>query len=98
METSAADPAGTGARDDDAMNEAAHRLDIALGKAIVVLRATRDKMTQDELAERTGLSKKTIGRFETGQSSMRTPQMLKISMALGVELGELFAKAQELGG
>ncbi|WP_063017140.1 helix-turn-helix domain-containing protein [Nocardia niwae] len=94
MDTSAADP---GNRDDD-MDEAARQLDLALGKAIVVLRATRDKMTQDELAELSGISKKTIGRIETGQSSMRMPQMLRISTALGVELGDLLKKAQELGG
>ncbi|WP_297610785.1 helix-turn-helix domain-containing protein [Nocardia sp.] len=94
MKTSAADP---GDRDDD-MDEAARKLDLALGKAIMVMRAERNKMTQDELAERTGISKKTIGRFETGQSSMRMPQMLRISTALGVELGELLKKALELGG
>ncbi|MCU1640877.1 MAG: family transcriptional regulator [Nocardia sp.] len=80
------------------MDEAARKLDLALGKAIMVMRAERNKMTQDELAERTGISKKTIGRFETGQSSMRMPQMLRISTALGVELGELLKKALELGG
>ncbi len=89
--------ASLGDRDDE-MDEAAQRLDIALGKAIMVLRATRDKMTQDELAELAGISKKTIGRIETGQSSMRMPQMLRISRALGVQPGELLEKAIELGG
>lgn len=80
------------------MDEAARQLDLALGKAIMVFRAERDKMTQDELAARAGISKKTIGRFELGQSSMRMPQMLKISKALGIELGALLEKAQEFGG
>lgn len=94
MNSSAADPA---MRDDD-MDEAARRLDLALGRAVMVLRAERDKMTQDELAELTGISKKTIGRIETGQSSMRMPQMLRISVALGIEMGDLLKKALELGG
>lgn len=93
MNTSAAEP---GDRDDD-MDEAARKLDLALGRAIMVMRATRNGMTQEELARRSGISKKTIGRFETG-SSMRMPQMLRIATALGIGLGELLEKAEELGG
>ncbi len=99
METSAADPGDN--RDDDKddaerrMDEAAHRLDLCLGEAIRILRVTR-RWSQDELAARVRLSKKTIGRIEKGQTSMSTPQMFRIATALGVEVGDLVQRATDL--
>ncbi|MFE4714819.1 helix-turn-helix transcriptional regulator [Paenibacillus sp. NPDC056722] len=55
-------------------------------------------MTQGELAARSGVSKKTIGRIENGRSSMQIEQMYRIAAALGVTLGGLLEKAYELGG
>jgi putative transcriptional regulator len=83
--------------DEAAMDEAERRLDAALGEAIRQLRVVA-RISQDELAERTRLSKKTIGRIETGKSSLRMPQMLRISAALEVTMGELLEKAESIGG
>lgn len=94
MEATAADPAPP-ARDDD-MDEAARQLDAALGEAIRIQRAVK-RWSQDELAARVGLSKKTIGRIETGKTSMQMPQMLKIATALGLSLGELLTEAENVG-
>ncbi|MGI5222218.1 helix-turn-helix domain-containing protein [Nocardia sp. CA-290969] len=93
MRAAAADPAP---RDDD-MDEAARKLDKALGHAIRVMRAER-QWSQEDLVARSGISKRTIGRIETGQSSMQMPQMLRIATALGVSLGDLLTRAEELGG
>src|SRR5687768_16246337 len=88
----AADPAPPG----DDMDEAARKLDAALGEASRIERAIKGRMSQETLAEASGLSKRTIGRIENG-SSMTLPQMLKISIALGVTPGELLSKAEALG-
>lgn len=43
-------------------------------------------MEQDELAQLTGLSRRSIGRYETGQSEPRRSSLILISFATGVSL------------
>lgn len=60
----------------------------AIGRHICDLRMYAD-LTQEELAERTGLDRKSIHRFETGLSSPRLDHLLLIASALRVPLIEL---------
>ena len=52
----------------------------------VKLRAIRDRLfvTQEELAERTGMSRATISRIESGQQRPRISTVRKLAAALGV--------------
>lgn len=48
-------------------------------------------MSQSELAEKTGITRATIWRLETGEEETTTTKtLLKIAEALGVSVGELF--------
>lgn len=48
-------------------------------------------MTQAELCEKTGLSRATIWKLETGENEVTTSSTLvKIATALEVSIGELF--------
>jgi transcriptional regulator with XRE-family HTH domain len=48
-------------------------------------------MSQSELAEKTGITRATIWRLETGaEETTTTKTLLKIAEALGVSVGELF--------
>ncbi|WP_306365505.1 helix-turn-helix transcriptional regulator [Nocardia sp. CC227C] len=92
MTTSPADP---DYQDDDEMDAAARKLDLALGEAIRILRLER-RWSQDDLAYRSHISKRTIGRIERGESSLQMPQMFKIATALGLELPDIMQRASEL--
>jgi len=52
---------------------------------------TRKFLTQDELAERTGLTKATISRLENGLQDARIPTVRRLAAALDVEPAELLA-------
>lgn len=43
-------------------------------------------MTQDEMAERVGVSRKTLLRYETGQTTPTLETLLKIAAAAGYTL------------
>ncbi|HCT45404.1 MAG: hypothetical protein CMJ35_03675 [Phycisphaerae bacterium] len=45
--------------------------------------------TQELLAERVGVSAQTIHRFETGRSSPKLSDLVKISRVLGIRLVDL---------
>lgn len=49
------------------------------------------KITQGQLAEKSGLSLDTISRYETGKRSPRVTDLEKIASALGRSLAELLA-------
>jgi transcriptional regulator with XRE-family HTH domain len=48
------------------------------------------RITQEELAERAGLSYKFIGEIERGKGNPTVDTMYRLSKALGVDLHELF--------
>ena len=52
----------------------------------VKLRSVRERLfvTQEELAERTGMSRATISRIESGQQRPRISTVRKLAAALGV--------------
>jgi transcriptional regulator with XRE-family HTH domain len=52
----------------------------------VQLRSVRERLfvTQEELAERTGISRATISRIETGQQRPRISTVRKLAAALNV--------------
>lgn len=48
-------------------------------------------MSQAELCEKTGITRATIWKLETGENEVTTSRtLLKIAEALGVSIGELF--------
>lgn len=49
----------------------------------------RKVLTQEELAQRSGVAEATISRIETGQQEARISTIRKLAAALGVEPGEL---------
>lgn len=57
------------------------------------LKELREKqnMSQEELAERSGVSRSIISELETGKRlSTTTPTLIKISKALGTNIKEIF--------
>ncbi|MDA3850723.1 MAG: helix-turn-helix transcriptional regulator [Spirochaetaceae bacterium] len=50
----------------------------------------RLKITQDQLAEKVGLSQPTLASYEIGRRKIPIPILLKITDSLGVELEEFF--------
>ena len=57
----------------------------------VKLRSVRERLfvTQEELAERTGMSRATISRIESGQQRPRISSVRRLATALGVPPEEL---------
>ncbi len=58
-----------------------------IGNRVRILRRNRS-MTQEELAEKSGLSTKYIGELERGQSNPTLTTIEKIANALGVEMAD----------
>ena len=54
------------------------------------IRTRRGRITQEELAARTGLDQGTISRIERGVSSVSDESKVKIAEALTCSVGELF--------
>lgn len=52
-------------------------------------------MTINELAARSGLSRSTIARFESGSRAMNTDQLAAICAALGLRMSEFLRRAEE---
>jgi transcriptional regulator with XRE-family HTH domain len=65
----------------------------ALGKALRALRDERE-LTQETLAERTGLSGRTLSGIETGAANPTWATMRDIAAALGVSISELAKLAE----
>jgi transcriptional regulator with XRE-family HTH domain len=61
-------------------------------------RKRRDhQMTQEELAERAGLSARYVGAIELGDVSASVTVLGRIAEALGVEPGELLRRSSRKG-
>ncbi len=59
------------------------------------LRFFANEMTQQELAERTGVSRQTIISIEAGKYSPSLELAFKIADAFGVAIGEVFSYQKE---
>ena len=55
------------------------------------------QMTQEELAERAGLSARYVGAIERGDVSASVTVLGRIAQALGVEPGELLRRSSRKG-
>jgi len=64
-----------------------------LGNAIKQLRKEQ-KLSQEDLANKVNVDKGNISRYESGKQSPEFEKISAIAEALGVEVWELFAKAQ----
>ncbi|MBI5893752.1 MAG: helix-turn-helix transcriptional regulator [Deltaproteobacteria bacterium] len=71
------------------MRNVANDLRKELGEKIRGLRKAAG-LTQEELDEKTGLSYKFIGELERGQVNVSLDSLVKITEALGVQMGSLF--------
>lgn len=69
------------------MNE--EKLKIRLGKRIKELRE-QNKLTQLDIASSCDFEKTSISRIEAGRTNPTVTTLYKISIALGVELKDLF--------
>lgn len=68
-----------------------------IGDRIYELRNDRSpRLTQEELAERAGLSVDTIRKYEQGSRPPTLPSLMKIAKALDVDLGVLVGKPTHL--
>lgn len=56
-----------------------------LGKYIQTIRKA-EKITQEELSQRLGVSKMTVTQYETGRNNFTFTTLLKIASALGYKL------------
>jgi transcriptional regulator with XRE-family HTH domain len=61
----------------------------AFGKRVAMLRQKRG-LTQDDLADKTGLSVDTIGAVEQGRRWARLTTLHKLAKGLGITTDELF--------
>lgn len=68
----------------------------ALGQAIELATAERAQTTHESVAARSGLSIEQVGRLVRGQANPTFTTLLRLCNGLGVTLGELMAKAEEL--
>jgi putative transcriptional regulator len=72
-----------------------------ISNTIRKLRFERDEMTQQDLAERVGVTRQTINAIEAGKYSPSLEVAFRIAVALGVRLEDVFsydATAVEPGG
>ncbi|WP_031248033.1 helix-turn-helix transcriptional regulator [Mesorhizobium sp. LNHC229A00] len=60
---------------------------------LVMAHRKRAGYTQEQLAERAGVSIDTISKIEVGATGARFPMIEKIAVALGVDPAELFSPA-----
>lgn len=63
-----------------------------LGKALKECRA-RQRLTQEQLAERSGLSYKFIGEIERGRGNPTIATLTRLADALGINIATLFAES-----
>jgi transcriptional regulator with XRE-family HTH domain len=67
----------------------------AVGQAIKEIRL-REKLTQEELAERAGHHLTWISRIENGSQATGWPTLKRLADALGVKMSELAAVAERI--
>ncbi len=63
----------------------------AVTNSIRKLRFERDEMTQQDLAERVGVTRQTINAIELGKYSPSLEVAFRIAAALGVRIEEVFS-------
>ncbi|HEY4098385.1 MAG TPA: helix-turn-helix transcriptional regulator [Baekduia sp.] len=61
---------------------------VAIGAQIAAARLA-EGLTQEQLADRTGLHTVMVSRVERGRTNARLSTLLRIASGLGVDLGEL---------
>lgn len=66
-----------------------------IGKAVHVIR-NRQKMTQEELAERAGISRKSINAIEKGSINFTHELLFFIAFALDISVKDIYAEAGEV--
>jgi transcriptional regulator with XRE-family HTH domain len=68
--------------------------DIKLGE---LLRAERERrhMTQNQVAEKLGVSKMTVSRWESGDRSLTAKRLLEYCKVIGVAAEEIFARMED---
>lgn len=59
---------------------------------------TRKRLTQEELAERSGLSYKFIGEIERGTGNPTIETVSQLALALDVDISQLFSPESDWGG
>jgi putative transcriptional regulator len=62
-----------------------------ISNSIRRLRFERDEMTQQDLAERVGVTRQTINAIEAGKYSPSLEVAFRIALAFGVRLEEVFS-------
>lgn len=77
------------------MEAAMAQTTMALGMRIRYLRG-RIGLSQDALAERSGISSKYLGEVERGQANISVQVLERVAGALGVMLPDMFEGAHEL--
>jgi len=71
-------------------------MDNVLAERLYIARITAD-LTQDELAEKTGLTKGTISRYESGYiQTIKTKRLNDLSAALNVSLKWLLGFTEDM--
>ena len=68
---------------------------VILGRQIRELRE-KEGYSQEGFAAEVGLDRAYYGSIERGERNIAALNLIQISMALGVEIGELFPKVQAL--
>src|SRR5215210_5816124 len=74
-----------------------HAALVALGHHIRELRNSRG-ISQEDFAAKVGLDRSYYGGVERGERNIAALNLMRIALALQVEVGELFPKAQVFGG
>jgi putative transcriptional regulator len=60
------------------------------------LRFFANEMTQQELAEKAGISRQTVIAIEAGKYSPTLELAFRIADAFGVEIGEVFGRVEKI--
>lgn len=68
----------------------------ALGRAIELVIAEEPHMTQDSVADESGLTTKQVGSYIRGQGNPTYTTLVKLCAGLHVSVGELMVRADEL--
>jgi transcriptional regulator with XRE-family HTH domain len=63
---------------------------------IIIVKRAELGMSQDDLADKAGISRQSIWRIERGETNISIDTLYKIAKALGCEPSELLKKKEEL--
>lgn len=76
----------------ETMEREEERLHRAVGKRLLELREQQEGLTQERLAERSGLHVSFVARVERGETAATVDSLAALCSALGVTLAEFFEK------